>query len=207
MKAAGIKRSARVREKSVQSKLWSQFSVKYVCEKICGAHSKPNQFVFANSPPNGRSESGRSNGADPIGQCSCCRFCLQSTSDRAMEFKLHGWIAHVSNIASRGIWKWIDANLPAAWMFYKCRNRWIDLTWIWAMLIGIELINNWFFSFDVWVLSANHNSPSEQLSLLQLQPISVSATNLWLNYQSSSACCWLSDWRSSNAYTSTMWIE
>lgn len=40
MKAAGIKRSARVREKRDQSKLWTRFSVKYVCEKYAMDNSR-----------------------------------------------------------------------------------------------------------------------------------------------------------------------
>lgn len=60
-----------------------------------------------------------------------------------LEFKLHEF--DVSHMASRGIWKWIDANLHGNGL--QMLHWWIHLwTWVRAMLIGIKLINNWFYS-------------------------------------------------------------
>lgn len=127
------------------------FPVKYVCEKYSPNNARIerkwirsyfcNSFVtylrrasnFCRSVKNGKSN--RIFFTSSIH----CR-CMFGT---VLEFKLRQF--DVSHMASLRIWKWIDANLHGNGL--QMLHWWIhSWTWVRAMLIGIKLINNWFYS-------------------------------------------------------------
>lgn len=203
------------------NKLRNPFSVKYVCvlrniqRTIYAARrthtdSEPNQFDrICNLLIGWQSR------ASIFVALPNRTFCMASMSRRdqyAYMCSTEQWnsnytsvICHTSHLASAGdlnrwIRSWTKANLHGCSTNVEC--CWIHLTWISvrAMLIGIELINNWLYSrlFPLlllllaqqqrWAMSTDDKETFNSV-FFSFEPFPFSVMNLWLNFIATHNCC------------------